>query len=306
MKIRAKTEESDIATVYIGEFEENKRVEFVESVQPPIPKEKKWVLLVSSMFGCPVKCRFCDCGIEYNGKLSYAQLLAQIDYLVDKYYPDRFVPVEKFKIQFARNGEPAFNENVITVLQDLPFIYEAPGLMPSFSTIAPKGTDNFFRDLIEVKNRFYPQKFQMQFSIHSTSEKYRDWLMPVKKWDFEEISNYGKDFYGPGDRKITLNFALSEEAEVDIDKLLRHFDPNMYLIKITPVNPTYSAKENKIISHDKYFSELIEKLKEAWYDVILSIGELEENHIGSNCGQYLHKHLKQETPLENSYTYKIR
>ncbi len=306
MKIIAKTEESNIATVYIGELEENKRVEFVESVQPPIPKEKKWVLLISSMFGCPIKCRFCDCGIEYNGKLNYEQILTQIHYLVIRCYPDRYVPVEKFKIQFARNGEPALNENVLTVLRDLTSIYKAPGLMPSVSTIAPRGTANFFRELIEVKKKYYQQRFQMQFSIHSTSEKYRDWLMPVKKWDFAEISNYGKDFYKPGDRKITLNFALSEEAEVDVDKLLGYFDPGIYLIKITPVNPTYSAKENKIISHDKYFSELIEKLKAAGYDVILSIGELEENLIGSNCGQYLHKHLKQETPLGNSYTYGLQ
>jgi 23S rRNA (adenine2503-C2)-methyltransferase len=32
-------------------------------------------------------------------------------------------------------------------------------------------------------------------------------------------------------------------------------------------------------------------MRSAGYDVILSIGEVEENRIGSNCGQYVTRHL---------------
>ncbi|GAH16437.1 unnamed protein product, partial [marine sediment metagenome] len=58
----------DLAKVYVASMRGNKEylVEFVESVQPPIPREKKWVLIVSTLFGCPVGCRMCDAGGEYK------------------------------------------------------------------------------------------------------------------------------------------------------------------------------------------------------------------------------------------------
>ena len=86
MKVIAKTGREDIATVYIAEFEGNRRIEFVESVQPPLPIEKKWVLIISSLFGCCVNCRFCDAGGGYGGKLSKSELLSQIDYMVKNRY----------------------------------------------------------------------------------------------------------------------------------------------------------------------------------------------------------------------------
>jgi hypothetical protein len=41
-------------------------------------------------------------------------------------------------------------------------------------------------------------------------------------------------------------------------------------------------------------AEIVQSLQEAGYQVILSIGETEENYIGSNCGQYLRRHLMAE------------
>ena len=71
MKITAKAGKEDIATVFIAEMDNGKLIEFVESVQPPIPREKKWVLIVSILYGCPIGCRFCDAGEYYMGKLYY-------------------------------------------------------------------------------------------------------------------------------------------------------------------------------------------------------------------------------------------
>ncbi|EKE04231.1 MAG: hypothetical protein ACD_20C00095G0010 [uncultured bacterium] len=308
MKILAKTGRNDIATVYIAEFGNGKRIEFVESIQPPIPRDKKWVLILSSLYGCPVNCRFCDAGGCYQGKISKEELLIQIDYLVKQYFPDNNINIEKFKIQFARMGEPAFNQNVIEVLKELPQIYNAPGLMPSVSTIAPEGTDKFFEELLEVKEKYYGNKFQMQFSIHTTDKNFRDWLIPVKKWDFDKIAAYGNRFYQTGDRKITLNFALADNMPVDTEILLNYFDPDKFLIKITPINPTLKAIKNNInsyVSAEKSDYELINKLNSAGYDVILSIGELEENKIGSNCGQYLTSYQDNKEIIQNSYTYAL-
>ena len=42
------------------------------------------------------------------------------------------------------------------------------------------------------ENKFYHSgKFQLQFSIHSTDRLERDRLIPIKKWDFSKISEYG-------------------------------------------------------------------------------------------------------------------
>jgi 23S rRNA (adenine2503-C2)-methyltransferase len=39
--------------------------------------------------------------------------------------------------------------------------------------------------------------------------------------------------------------------------------------------------------------------------VIVSIGEVEENYIGSNCGQYIRKHMEALKPIRDGYTYHI-
>jgi len=308
MKVVAKAGREDLAMVYIAEMKHGKLIEFVESIQPPIPREKKWVLIISTLYGCPVGCRFCDAGGNYEGKLSKKELISQIDFLVTNRFPDRKIPVEKFKIQFARMGEPSFNPNVLDVLECLHDIYDAPGLMPSISTIAPKGTDKFFRRLLEIKKRLYKDRFQLQFSIHTTDYGLRDWLIPIKKWDFEKIAEYGKAFYDKNGRKITLNFSLADKTPIDPNVLLKYFSPDIFLIKITPVNPTIQANKNGLSSNliSKKWNEIVRTLRNAGYNVILSIGELEENQIGSNCGQYVRTYLKDKKIIKGAYTYDIQ
>lgn len=318
MKIVAKAGNEEIAMVYIAELDGGngkepkssgkKLIEFVESVQPPTPRREKWVLIVSTLFGCPVGCSFCDAGLYYDGKLTKEEILSQIDFLIHNRFPRGGVPVKKFKIQFARMGEPALNENVLDVLEDLPDIYDAPGLMPSLSTIAPKGTDRFFERLIDIKNRVYGGRFQLQFSIHTTDTEKRKTIIPVKVWDFDRIARYGERFHNKGDRKITLNFALAEDMPMDPDTMIDHFSPEIFVIKVTPVNPTCSAKRNKITSHivpgrENY--EILEALEKRGYDVILSIGELKENDIGSNCGQHIMNYMREKEIVPGGYTYPV-
>ncbi len=246
IRVIARAGRESLAVVYIAETTKGKLIEFVESVQPPLPREEKWVLIVSTLYGCPVRCRFCDAGGYYQGKLSADEIISQIDYLVSQRFQNKNVPVKKFKVQFARMGEPAFNFGVLSVLESLPKLINAKGLIPSVSTVAPAGTDKFFTQLLEIKKRTYPQRCQLQFSIHTTDAELRDWLIPIKKWSFEKIAEYGRAFYEKGTRKITLNFALARNYPVDANLLERYFPPDIFLIKITPINPTYAAVKNQI------------------------------------------------------------
>jgi 23S rRNA (adenine2503-C2)-methyltransferase len=311
MDIVARVGSEDVAMVYVGKYADGELVEFVEAVSPPLPREKKWVVMVSTLYGCPVECKMCDAGGFYHGKVSKERMLAQIDQMVDKHYPDRVIPCEQFKIQFARMGEPSFNREVLRVLEELPTRYDAPGLMPSLSTVAPAGVDGFFEELRQIKDQYYSGgRFQFQFSLHTSDEELRKTLIPVKMWSFAQMAEFGERYYQPGDRKVTLNFALAEGNPVEAESLLRYFDPEKFLIKITPLNPTYSAESNGLQSYldagdeEKQY-DLPEKLKQAGYQVILSIGETEENLIGSNCGQFVLKHVQAESQLGDGYLYKI-
>lgn len=298
----------DIAMVYLGKTSQGALVEFVESVQPPIPREEKWVLIISTMDGCPIGCMMCDAGGYYRRKLTKEEMVDQILFLVNKRF-GKSVPVKKFKIQFARVGEPALNDNVIEVLENLPDLIDAPGLMPSISTVAPVGRDKWFERLIEVKDKHYKGRFQMQFSIHSTDEKQRDKIVPIQKWSLKQIAEYGEKFVRKGDRKITLNFALAKENIVHASVIQDHFNPEKFLIKITPVNPTYRSIENGLssdVTDDGFVLKhrlFVEELRKAGYEVIISVGELEENKIGSNCGQYVQRHLTSQLKLDNAYVF---
>ena len=314
MKVLAFAGCEEIAIVYVVEYGPNRIVECVESLQPPIPRDEKWVLLVSTMFGCPVGCKMCDAGGFYQGKLTREEILAQIDFLVYKRYPEGAIPARNFKIQFARMGEPALNPSVLDVLDELPNRYQAPGLMPSLSTIAPNGSERFFDRLAEIKREQYSGgRFQFQFSLHSTDEKMRDEIIPVKKWDFTRMAAYGERFYQPGDRKITLNFALAQGTPLDPQVLLRYFDPERYLVKITPLNPTHHAVKSGLTSYldpqklpESETSATVLELRQAGYQVIVSIGEVEENAIGSNCGQYVLRHIQAQEALQNAYSYSLQ
>lgn len=310
MKIIRSFGKKGLATVHIGETEKG-QIEFVESVPPPFKQEEKWVLILSSLYGCPIKCQMCDAGGNYMGILNTKEILKQIDYMVGQYYPDRRIPVKKFKIQFARVGEPTFNNNVLKALKELPHRYDAPGLMPSLSTIAPSGRDDFFSNLGDIKKKYYAKNFQLQFSLHTTDEDLRNIIIPTKKWSLENIARYGEYFYEPGGRKITLNFILAESYHINPKKIAEIFSPEFFFIKMTPLNPTFRSvaaglkcKLNAKSSVEFEEPKVVGELKKFGFDVLVSIGELEENLIGSNCGQYIGTFVKKsqfQRPPENSY-----
>ncbi|MBU1220206.1 radical SAM protein [Myxococcota bacterium] len=282
----------EIAKVYALRMDDGSAVECVESVQPPISRDKKWVLIISTLKGCPVKCSICDAGLYYRGKLSWKEMLAQIDFMVSRRYPDRRVPAEKFKIQFARMGDPAFNDDVPLLLEKLPDLFNAPGLMPSVSTIAPASCGLWIENLKRaVHENYSPGQFQMQFSIHTTDFEKRRELIHAKTLTFSEMAIAGESIFREGDRKITLNFAAVKGYPLDGLELRKYFNPEKFLVKLTPVNPTRNMMNNGLCSlidpdDPKSNEEIVQSLSREGWEVILSIGELEENQIGSNCGMY--------------------
>lgn len=292
MEIIRKVGDDNIANVFIAK-QNNQLLEFAESLEYPKSIYEKWVLTISCLYGCPVQCLMCDAGQNYYGKMSKNEILTQIEHLVLRRFPDRNIPVKKFKIQFARMGEPVYNLDVLDVLEELPFLYNAPGLIPSISTIGPKNSMYFLERLTEIKNKYYVNgNFQLQFSIHTTDIQKREKLIPIKKLSFNDIALFSKYFLKENDRKITLNFIVLDDYPIDPKVIKEFFEPDSFIIKLTPLNPTFKAKESNLKSkldplNDKTIKDLVDELKNFNYDTVVSIGNLEENNIGSNCGQYI-------------------
>lgn len=287
MRVIRRTGRDDLATVFVAETPAGKRVEFVQSLQPPFPRSEKWVLIVSTLYGCPVGCEMCDAGGSYSGRLSAEEIFFQLDHMVDRFFPGREVTSKKFKVQFARVGEPSLNMEVLKVLRGLPERYRAAGLIPSLSTVAPEGSDDFFEELLRIKEELYPGNFQLQFSIHSTDDAQRDRIMPIKKWGLAQIADFGKRFHSGRGRKVTLNFVLAEGYRIAPWKIRELFPPENFFIKMTPLNPTGKAASSKLVPAPVKEPDTARELRHYGFDTLYSVGELEENLIGSNCGQYL-------------------
>ncbi|MHA1220078.1 MAG: radical SAM protein, partial [Candidatus Heimdallarchaeaceae archaeon] len=189
----------------------------------------------------------------------------------------------------------------------LPEKYEAPGLMPCVSTIAPNNSDGFLDELIEIKDQLYPNgNFQLQFSIHSTDQEEREKWMSANIWNLGEIAKFGEKWYKNGDRKITLNFAVAEDSKINPEIVSHIFDPEKYWIKLTPVNPTSKAKDNKLQSgitvENTEIFPLVKEFRKLGFSAAISIGEWEENDIGTNCGQFATQYTNGKVSIRESYT----
>ena len=106
------------------------------------------------------------------------------------------------------------------------------------------------------------------------------------------------------EKKITLNFTLARENEADASVIAEYFPKEYFLIKITPPNPTVSTLKNNLTNDVNLetglpmkYRKFVDNLRRIGYDVIISIGDTRENLIGSNCGQYILRFLKERPSL---------
>lgn len=295
MKILEHKEVPGLAGLYLAELPGTgmRMIEFVDTVEPGVDKKAKWVMMVSTQLGCAVGCRMCDAGaMGFHGNLTAEEMLAQIRRMIADNPELSASAHPKLKIHFARMGEPALNPAVLEALRrlsgDMPF----KGIIPSLSTVAPKTpeADAFMEELIAVKDACYPAgRFQLQFSVHATSAALRGRIVPLPVWSPEEISAYGERFVRPGDRKVTLNFALAPGERLDLAEIRRVFSPERFLIKVTPVNPTGRAESNGSVNvwnePPSWLAADSAALEAEGFTVILSPSAREEIAAETSCGQ---------------------
>jgi 23S rRNA (adenine2503-C2)-methyltransferase len=297
------TGRDDLALVHLLQLgpDPTQLVETVDSVDPRFPRREKTVIILSTQFGCAVGCPICDAGGGFAGNLSAEQMLAQVRFVLRR--RPEILDSKKLKVHFARMGEPAHNATaVLQALEQLPGLLPAPGLMPCVATVAPRGSQDFLKRLGRLKDRLYGGgRFQLQVSVNSTDPGVRRRLIPTPHLDLRQVAAACAGFHRPGQRKVALNFALAREVPVDVALLSGTFNPGQYMVKLTPVNPTRRAREHGLetvlsAGQPRATEALVERLRAAGFDVVVSIGEPDEIAIGSNCGQLVRAHLAGARP----------
>jgi len=262
-----------------------------------MPLYKKWVITISSQYGCSMGCSFCDVPKVGPGKNATTQdMLDQIRTAMSLHTIDRYI--ERLNIHFARMGEPTWNTDVISAAKLIR--YETPGttahIHPVVSTMMPKNNKHLTRFIFEwlhyVKNNLYNGEAGLQLSINTTDEHVRSIHMP-HALTLREISGVMADTVpylegGLKGRKIALNFALTD-ASIDAEYLATLFSPKYFMCKITPMHLTNSCTDNNIITRDGYsnyypYARVESNLKKVGFDVIVFIPSLDEDMSRITCG----------------------
>lgn len=254
-----------------------------------MPLTKKWVVTISTQYGCSMGCDYCDVprvGLGVNA--TYADLRGQIETALT--LPGAPQSTQRLNIHFARMGEPTFNSAVISCGRWIADNLDGYHPHPVVSTMMPRGNRMlwyFLREWMHLKNFEFHGNAGLQLSINSTDEEERALMFNGNAQSLAAIRDTMRDFKPIG-RKITLNFAVAGYT-VDPDVLLKYFSPEWYIIKLTPMHKTASAEENEIRTEGDYTSpepylELEDKLKSAGYEVLVFIASHEEDAGRITCG----------------------
>lgn len=255
-----------------------------------MPLSEKWVCTVSTQYGCSMGCSFCDVPKVGSGRnATFGDLQKQV-LSVLKLHPD-VLTTKRLNVHFARMGEPTWNPNVLDCAKWLKeHIDPEMKVHPVVSTMMPKRNEwlkTFIHSWMRIKNRLYHGNAGLQLSINSTNQYERDVMFSGNACSLFDIYKIMQGVVPVG-RKITLNFALSG-YEIDECELLKYFDPDDYMIKITPMHVTKSCNANGILTDGGYDSyhpyQAVEKrLISAGYDVLVFVPSKEEDESRITCG----------------------
>lgn len=255
-----------------------------------LPLEDKWVITISTQYGCSMGCTFCDVPKVGSGKnATFDDLIRQVLTGI-KLHPE-IESTKRLNIHYARMGEPTWNPNVLDATKWLKtHIDPEYKIHPVVSTMMPKNNQwlkTFIHTWMRIKNRLLKGNAGLQLSINSTNEGERDIMFNGNALELSEIARL-MDGSIPNGRKITLNFAVAD-YEIDPEVLLRYFNPDDYIIKLTPMHKTITALENDIKTEGDYtnyypYQEHEDALKEAGYDVLVFIASYEEDMGRITCG----------------------
>lgn len=261
----------------------------------PMPLTEKWVITISTQYGCSMNCKFCDVPKVGAGRNATLNDLCNQILTAIRQQPE-VKHTKRLNIHFARMGEPTWNRNVLTCgwkLRNLTSLHLGDSLVhPVISTMLPKANKDlyaFLLDWVYIKNEIYHGDAGLQFSINSTDDAQRDYLFSGNSLPLEEIAKIGRELPMPIGRKYALNFALADDSIIDGKRLRELFDPGKFMCKITPLHRTTSCEQNHIATTDGYelftpYKAVEDDLKANGFDVIVFVPSYDEDNGLITCG----------------------
>jgi 23S rRNA (adenine2503-C2)-methyltransferase len=196
-------------------------------------RSERYMVGISTMSGCPVRCKFCATGtMKKYRNLTADEMVAQVEFIVNS--NPEFDPrkSQEFKINWTRMGEPFLN--ITEVRKAIAIITEKyPNVHHYVSTIGVKGADySWIKDNITL-----------QISLHSFDDDKRNWLIPFKnKVSIKELG----EIRTKSNLKTTINLTLVDEDDFDIEKLKMNFDKDKFFVKLSPINPNATSNKNNL------------------------------------------------------------
>jgi 23S rRNA (adenine2503-C2)-methyltransferase len=255
-----------------------------------LPLEDKWVVTISTQYGCSMGCSFCDVPKVGSGKNATEKDLIHQVLEGIKLHPE-VTSTRRLNIHYARMGEPTWNPNVLDATKWLKtHIDPEYKIHPVVSTMMPRKNiwlKTFIHTWMRMKNRLLGGEAGLQLSINTTDEVCRSLMFNGNACTFEGIARI-MDGIIPSGRKITLNFALGNWP-IDPAVLRKYFDPEYYLIKLTPLHLTRSVEFYNTMPDGDWteytpYAETEAALKAAGYDVLVFIASKEEDESRITCG----------------------
>jgi 23S rRNA (adenine2503-C2)-methyltransferase len=261
---------------------------------------EKWVITISSQYGCSMNCTFCDVPIVGRGKNVTEQDLIDQVMCGISLHPE-IKTTKRLNVHYARMGEPTFNISVIAATEKLKnYLVDRLGwgFHPVVSTMCPKNNRHlveFLREWVFTKSVLLDGEAGLQLSINTTDDTSREKMFSGNALSLCEISNLMNKVLEPfsnkhklSGRKYTLNFALTGN-KINAKILKKYFDPALFICKITPMHETKSCVSNNILSRDGYdhyypYKKVESDLKNEGFDVIVFIPSHEEDESKITCG----------------------
>lgn len=196
-------------------------------------RKERWMIGISCMSGCPVRCKFCATGkLKKWRNLTKEEILEQINFVLNKNPDYKFNEAMEHKINYTRMGEPFLNiENVKGAIEDFNKVY--PNTHHYISTIGIRNSDfTWIKDNITL-----------QVSVHSLKEEKRNWLIPFKnKLTYEELGKIRTNSH----LKTTVNMTLVDTDDFDIVALKNFFNPKNFFVKLSPINKNDCSEANNL------------------------------------------------------------
>lgn len=265
-----------------------------------MPLSEKWVITVSTQYGCPMRCIFCDVpNVEWRGNASFDDLRDQFYRAIGLFGGVGYT--ERLNLHFARMGDPIFNANVFEfsrwmyankrqIAADTGLRIEV--LHPVLTTSLPRKFKHLadrIHEWCDIKNDLYNGQAGLQFSINSTDEAQRDDMFAGMQLRLEDFAKIAEQLPEPVSRKYCLNFAYSTDFVIDAGKVAALFDPQKFMCKITPIHNNNACTENGIATvggYDSYtpYAKPEADLVAAGFDVLVFVPSIDEEDGLVTCG----------------------